>query len=617
MSDEYESVLFTISKRFAGSVVTKEEIPTKQRKEKTCPSSLTLSSCTARRSPQLETTSFALDSLSASRLKLGKKVFKAPIPSGRKSQRCHDRVQPCKKPGVIKHHLLLGPTLERQKRKRRSLIAKKRMAMARSSKVEKKKQRDDREEDPHRPVPSSLQTSKSSLKDPTTNHHAEIPAKANNQSEGTKQDISTSARNSIVSLKRSTSADDKTESPIATVRKIRVNSKKAPVTTTSSLSCKKHLIVSPKQSLVQKPEHPISKKQSRENGNTSRSAGTLILLDSQKESDMLFSSTCLQVQRPSTSMDDTAIDWTRSYQSAGDPAASLPRLPAAERLSTTDQRPSESTPVDAFLPGAVSLNLHEKRYGLPMQCSERAKLERHSSLHTAMGHQPLQPASSLIVYPLVVSEPICLAPAHSLMSAVTPVQTLSFPPLSNALRAPSSTIERFQELSLLIQERRNIMSELINFEKQHMVLCQKLRIAMAELMTATDLPALIASLQIVKILEQKIPLRSTEADYVHHAENKCRSLTEEMLLRHMMTPVDLGGFGYCTSQANYVLLQLTPLLRSNFNLDSLDIVHLLEWGISRSEALDLLPYLRAIESEILAKRYLLSRRLLDVSDEML
>eukprot|EP00537_Pseudo-nitzschia_pungens_P009604 CAMPEP_0172381310 /NCGR_PEP_ID=MMETSP1060-20121228/70877_1 /TAXON_ID=37318 /ORGANISM="Pseudo-nitzschia pungens, Strain cf. cingulata" /LENGTH=671 /DNA_ID=CAMNT_0013109079 /DNA_START=102 /DNA_END=2117 /DNA_ORIENTATION=- len=69
-------------------------------------------------STALKNTTRTIDIVKKDRLELGRKVFKVPVPSKRRSARRATQCQWQKSSSKIEHHLLLGPTLKRQRKKR-------------------------------------------------------------------------------------------------------------------------------------------------------------------------------------------------------------------------------------------------------------------------------------------------------------------------------------------------------------------------------------------------------------------------------------------------------------------------------------------------------------------
>jgi hypothetical protein len=137
--------------------------------------------------------------------------------------------------------------------------------------------------------------------------------------------------------------------------------------------------------------------------------------------------------------------------------------------------------------------------------------------------------------------------------------------------------------------------------------------ALEILMSATDLPTMVASLQYVKSMQQRnVPLGPTALEVVTEAEMTSRALMEDALLRQMTLPIYSGGKGYNIRHAGMILCQMEPILGSNLGglrTPSMDVVILLSLGLTSLEALDILPYIQKFEDDILAKTLSIKRQL--------
>ena len=137
--------------------------------------------------------------------------------------------------------------------------------------------------------------------------------------------------------------------------------------------------------------------------------------------------------------------------------------------------------------------------------------------------------------------------------------------------------------------------------------------ALEMLMSANDVGTKVACLQYIKHVQQRgVPVGPTAAKVVADAELTSRALMEDGFVRHMTTSVWAGGRGYTTHQAGMILCCLSPVLGSNLGrLDSplIDSTKLLSLGLSRAEAMDVLPSIQSFEDEILTKNLLFKRQL--------
>jgi len=138
-------------------------------------------------------------------------------------------------------------------------------------------------------------------------------------------------------------------------------------------------------------------------------------------------------------------------------------------------------------------------------------------------------------------------------------------------------------------------------------------IALEFLMSATDLPTMVASLHYVKSMQQSnVPLGPTALEVVTEAEMTSRALMEDALLRQMTLSILSGGRGYNLRHAGMILCQMEPILGSKLgglHTLSIDITKLLSLGLTTSEALDILPYIQKFENDILAKTLSIKRQL--------
>ena len=137
--------------------------------------------------------------------------------------------------------------------------------------------------------------------------------------------------------------------------------------------------------------------------------------------------------------------------------------------------------------------------------------------------------------------------------------------------------------------------------------------ALEILMSTTDLPTMVASLQYIKSMQQKnVPLGPTALEVVTEAEMTSRALMEDALLRQMTLPIYSGGKGYNMRHAGMILCQMEPVLGSNLGglcTPSINLMRLLSLGLTSLEALDILPYIQKFEDDILAKTLSIKRQL--------
>jgi hypothetical protein len=137
--------------------------------------------------------------------------------------------------------------------------------------------------------------------------------------------------------------------------------------------------------------------------------------------------------------------------------------------------------------------------------------------------------------------------------------------------------------------------------------------ALEILMSTTDLPTMVASLQYVKSMQQRnVPLGPIACEVVTEAEMTSRALMEDALLRQMTLPIYSGGKGYNIRHAGMILCQMEPILGSNLGglcTPSMDIMKLLSLGLTSLEALDILPYIQKFEDDILATTLSIKRQL--------
>jgi len=138
-------------------------------------------------------------------------------------------------------------------------------------------------------------------------------------------------------------------------------------------------------------------------------------------------------------------------------------------------------------------------------------------------------------------------------------------------------------------------------------------VALEFLMSATDLPTMVASLHYVKSMQQSnVPLGPTALEVVTEAEMTSRALMEDALLKQMTLPIYSGGKGYNLRHAGMILCQMEPILGSKLgglHTLSIDITKLHSLGLTSSEALDILPYIQKFEGDIIAKTLSLKRQL--------
>eukprot|EP00533_Pseudo-nitzschia_delicatissima_P005379 CAMPEP_0116096690 /NCGR_PEP_ID=MMETSP0327-20121206/10313_1 /TAXON_ID=44447 /ORGANISM="Pseudo-nitzschia delicatissima, Strain B596" /LENGTH=693 /DNA_ID=CAMNT_0003588405 /DNA_START=62 /DNA_END=2143 /DNA_ORIENTATION=+ len=192
--------------------------------------------------------------------------------------------------------------------------------------------------------------------------------------------------------------------------------------------------------------------------------------------------------------------------------------------------------------------------------------------------------------------------ATRIMDASTLGSSLQTQTMSNSrlgMMGASTPVSPQANASLSIQSELGLL-------KQH-------GMALEMLMSANDVGTIAACLQYIKRMQQRgVPVGPTAAKVVADAELSSRALMEEGLVRHMTNSVWAGGKGYTTHQSGLILCRLSPVLGSDLGrLDSplIDSTKLLSLGLSRAEAMDVLPYIQSFEDEILTKNLSFKRQL--------
>ena len=149
--------------------------------------------------------------------------------------------------------------------------------------------------------------------------------------------------------------------------------------------------------------------------------------------------------------------------------------------------------------------------------------------------------------------------------------------------------------------------------KSEYVLLKQHRMALEILMSANDFVTIEATLQHVKRFQQRgVPIGPTTAELVSNKGRTSRALMDDAFLRHMTTPIWSGGKGYNASHTRIILSRLAPIFASGLGrLDSpmINSVVLLNLGLDGVEASDVIPYLQALEDDILMKTLKIKRQL--------
>eukprot|EP00536_Pseudo-nitzschia_multiseries_P007421 jgi/Psemu1/17955/gm1.17955_g len=151
----------------------------------------------------------------------------------------------------------------------------------------------------------------------------------------------------------------------------------------------------------------------------------------------------------------------------------------------------------------------------------------------------------------------------------------------------------------------------LNLVKQHGMALELL------MSSRNDIATIMACLQYIKRIHRRgIPVGPMARKLVSSAETTSQLLMEDMFLKNMTEPLFLGGRGYSISHAKMIHCRIWPILGSNLgSLDSpsVNVTQVLRMGLNAIEATDAFSCIQRLEDDILLKSITLKRQL-EVND---
>jgi hypothetical protein len=606
------------------------------------------------------------DDLSTTKkLQLGKKIFKAPSPPKRKSARnpkqsFNDQCK--KKPCAIKHQLLLEPTLDRQKRRQRMrakllglmtstpqqqqaaekglktandtsssavasssvlAFAKKRMAIARISKVERMKKEPKRGDDDDDLLPlsyfKSLQEHYGDVghkRDSSLNDH--IPeATYSNCFRRTHKPMANAAAKPGMGIQSSTSSNCK-RSESFTKHDGAEDTGPSAVPPTSCCGIESKL---KKKKKKKKRSRRASDVHIQKEGSWSEKG--------KRKRRRSIADQILNTSSPSYSeWLSKEIESSKSRLSG----LSIPHISTGQNFASRESMPEQTMQSsDLLFLGSQSRGFRSESLeedwlrAISTSTFEQHPLQESQAMSLSLGNnsswnEPTTVSTSLFglsstLTPLVSPSRLlsiaqdnqygmnALRNSMGLSSSLThfALNPLSFFPCP--LRSPSEYSD--QRLSALSQERNAILTELDILAKQ--------KTALEILKGASDLPTIIASLQYIKTNFQNALLRPGTKQIVEAAECASLSLMTAAFFHKLTSACISGGLGYSTFHARMVLYKLAPVMGSKFGFEPMDFAQITNLGLTNEECLSLVPYMKRLEEEIHTKSYMIARQIMMVS----